>query len=322
MKIAAYSLFSYRLPILTPLEWREGWLLRVTADDGRESWGEIAPLPGFSTESHDTALREIPAALSSLEGSQDFSPFCSSIRFGMESALAGLADEPVAACCRVNALLTGSLDACIRDARHAVQSGFTALKLKVGRDSVERDLERIHQIAALLPPSVSLRLDANQAWSLETALEIARALETIPFIYIEEPLADTLLLPALHDKTGWPLALDESLRAQGPRHFPGVVAWILKPMLAGGWVATRELMIRAAHAGVQAVISASFESGVGLRALAELAARQPDVPAGLDTYRFIPSDILETRLDFPGGILDLAEARKCRVNTQRLKPVL
>ena len=54
---AQTELFRYRLPLVRPLtlpsgthEVREGVLLRLTDDEGRQGWGEAAPLPGYSPD--------------------------------------------------------------------------------------------------------------------------------------------------------------------------------------------------------------------------------------------------------------------------------
>ena len=331
MKIVACSVFAYRLPLKShlDLDYREGWLVRLRAADGAEGWGDVAPLPGFSGEDAATAGCQLLEHAPSLPSALDRSDLCSSVRFGLESAMAALSPSSAVRPCRLNALVSGPVETCMQDAYRAVQSGFTAIKLKVGRDPVAQDIERIRQVSSVLPSSVLLRLDANQAWSLPTALEVARGIAGIPFSYIEEPLADPTQLPELYAKTRWPLALDESLQPNSPLSqspnllvLPGLAACVLKPMLIGGWASTIDWMRRAREAGVQAVISSSFESGVGIRALAELAARQPEVPAGLDTYRALAADVLEPRLDMSGGLLDLEVARRSRVNTDNLTQLL
>jgi len=58
----------------------------------------------------------------------------------------------------------------------------------------------------------------------------------------------------------------------------------------------------ATYLGIKPILSASYETGVGLLSLMHVAAQVAcDVPVGLDTYRFIHRDVLipRIRLDRP-----------------------
>ena len=69
-------------------------------------------------------------------------------------------------------------------------------------------------------------------------------------------------------------------------------AAVLKPTLLGGVGATIRRAAEARSVGVRPVLSAAFESGVGLRGVAALAAATGAEPAGLDTYRWLAADVL------------------------------
>jgi L-fuconate dehydratase len=76
----------------------------------------------------------------------------------------------------------------IRDnARRAVDDGFTAMKLKVGSADPARDIQRTRMVRETVGPDVKIMLDANQAWSLPTALSVCRQLQEINPFWIEEP---------------------------------------------------------------------------------------------------------------------------------------
>ena len=64
----------------------------------------------------------------------------------------------------------------------------------------------------------------------------------------------------------------------------------------------------AINVGMKPVISSSFESGLGLLALAELAAcvSGRDTAAGLDTWRWLESDVLDGPFPVSGGRVDLS----------------
>jgi len=69
-----------------------------------------------------------------------------------------------------------------------VQSGFAAVKMKVGRASASEDAERLQAVREAVGPDVLIMLDANNAWhDLPTALAAVRKLEPFDPYWIEEP---------------------------------------------------------------------------------------------------------------------------------------
>ena len=73
------------------------------------------------------------------------------------------------------------------NARRAMAAGFTAMKLKVGSPDSERDIRRAHLIREVVGPRANIMLDANQAWSLPTAIRTGLELACIQPYWIEEP---------------------------------------------------------------------------------------------------------------------------------------
>ncbi|MSQ32640.1 MAG: hypothetical protein EXR59_05370 [Dehalococcoidia bacterium] len=58
-----------------------------------------------------------------------------------------------------------SLDALQKEMRSYAHKGFTAVKMKVGRVSCEKDPERIGAVRGAIGPKVHLFVDANNAWT-------------------------------------------------------------------------------------------------------------------------------------------------------------
>lgn len=343
MTIADVQVLPYRLPLVAPVVWngerqaeREGVLLRIEDAEGRVGWGDAAPLPGFSRE----ALAEAGDALDALGGAlagrayepRDLLPGGAvmaaldaaspppSARFALDLALADLAaqdrgrtlpqvlhpDPEVSL--PLNGLITGTGEEAVETARQLAAAGYLAVKLKVGREKVEADVVTVRAVRAALPVAVALRLDANRAWTWAEAVAFARGVAGLALDYVEEPLAEPARMPELWHDTGLPLALDETL------HEPGgeaalrgwATAAVLKPTLLGGVARTLALAATARSVGVRPVLSAAYESGVGLRGVAALAAATGGAPAGLDTYRRLAADVLpplpfdRPRVDMPG----------------------
>jgi D-galactarolactone cycloisomerase len=96
-------------------------------------------------------------------------------------------------------------------ARH--REGHRAFKLKVGFGAA-RDLANLKALRAELGDEAELMVDANQAWTLEDALQCAPELARFHLQWLEEPLrADRPWSEwrALSDETAIPLAAGENL---------------------------------------------------------------------------------------------------------------
>lgn len=344
MRISDVDLFRYALPLTAPLhltgrpmQERSGVLVRLSTPGGAVGWGDAAPLPGFSAESLDDAvdaLRRVRSALrgvtfaakdaggawSEVELPRDLPP---SARFAVEGALVGLgadltghplprmlADAPRRSV-PLNALVEASDDV-EPDAERVRDAGYRAVKLKVGRDDPDLEGVAVRVLHDVLGPGVAIRLDANRRWTVDEAAAFAEAIRRVPVEYVEEPIANPTPERLRHvaDRTGLPLALDETTRALRPgelRAYRFVRAIVLKPTLLGGLSRTVAFAQRGATYNVTPVLSAAFESGVGLRLLVALAATlgDRDVPAGLDTYRRLRRDVYAPRLPIDGPFVDV-----------------
>jgi O-succinylbenzoate synthase len=359
VKIAGFDLYRYDLALSEPvklkaatLHRREGALIRLTADDGSVGWGEAAPLSGFSPESLEDTIEQLGATAPELVGREmpanlllpDNSSVAEQVhlppsaRFGLEVAILNLhatfrretlsdllADRP-AKTVYTNGLLSGSTEKVLTEASFMEETGYRAIKLKVGRRKVYEDAELVRRVGEILGDGVSLRLDANRAWGFGEALEFARGISGVRVEYVEEPLAEPWRMAELARKWGLPVALDESLVGMGPEelglhHYARAV--VLKPTLLGGVWRVLDLVEGAAELGMAAVLSSSYEGGVGMGALVGLAAAVGEVPVGLDTYRTLVEDVLEVPLPLPAPAVDVLETMEAArmVDVRRLRPI-
>lgn len=318
---------------------RSGCIVELRAGNDYVALGEVSPLPGLSRESlleAETDIgrlrsavvgRHLPHGLEKLAGGfEDWLGgyhLTPSVRFGFESAvLCLLSAYRTVPLCRfisgsqrdaisVNGLLKGSPDQIMVKAERLLAGGYGAFKLKVGRRSVQEDGEITRKLRHLIGNRATLRLDANRAWSINEAMAFANAVADCRIDYLEEPVKTLSLFRALINaaEIPLPLALDESLQeieAEALSSFSGIKALILKPTL-WGFERTIQTARRAAGQGMTPVISSAFESGVGLEALAQIAAcvNTNDVPAGLDTLDMFEEDLRVDPLSIEGGKLSL-----------------
>ena len=212
-----------------------------------------------------------------------------------------LSEEPVASVA-LNGLLLGSREKILDEAYQMRDTGYEAVKLKVGAWGVACDAEIVKAVAEVLGNDVALRLDANRAWSFEEAVDFFHASSGLSFDYIEEPLAEPDGLARLAGEYGVPVALDESVVGMRPEELQKhryARAIVLKPTLLGGISRTLGLGREAERLGILPVVSSAYESGIGTSALISLAASigNGSIPAGLDTYRRLAMDVFEPTLD-------------------------
>lgn len=92
-------------------------------------------------------------------------------------------------------------------------NGFNAIKIKIGREDFNEDLERIKAVRALIGPDVTFMVDANYSMSVEKAIKAANAFKPYDIFWFEEPtIPDNYKGYAqIADATGMPLAMGENL---------------------------------------------------------------------------------------------------------------
>jgi L-alanine-DL-glutamate epimerase-like enolase superfamily enzyme len=71
--------------------------------------------------------------------------------------------------------------------RDFLADGVKAIKMKVGRQSLAEDVERVGAIRELIGPNVALMVDANMGWRVDQAIAAARALRGYDLLWLEEP---------------------------------------------------------------------------------------------------------------------------------------
>ena len=306
--VDSVSIYRYQLPLIHPITWnnrlrsyRDGLLVCFRSGND-EGWGEIAPLPGFSQESFSEAQSQAITLAKLLPDTSTeslvigVSNLCPSVRFGFELAQSNLnalvrnrstPEPPPVACCRL--LSRQNLE---NPKAMATLHGYQAVKIKVGRQELDEDLEFVYSVCSE-NPDIDVRIDANRAWTLQTAKAFLDATRHLALDYIEEPLKDKTDLAAFARASHVPLALDETLREpEAERYCKLADVYILKPTLSGGMTGTIERIKQAQADRIRCIISSSYESGIGMLGLIELARIIPREVHGLDTYNLFERDVL------------------------------
>ena len=336
MKITGIDIRKYSLTLKKPLalkglhiDCRRGAFIFLETSDRVVGVGEIAVLAGLHQETLDEAITNMLQIEENIVGLDisDVTAFDSclfpqnilpSVRLAIEIAMMhvllqqGGFDDIQTPSMPLNGLLTAGVDDIIKEVDNLIADGHLSIKIKVARQSIERDIDLIQKVIQRLPDNVTLRLDANRSWTLDAALAFSNGININRVEYIEEPLADVGDYPAFFDQTDIRIALDESLVGCSPESIPyidNIEAMILKPSLLGGLEKTEEFVKFAHINSIKPVVSCTFQTDFTISIFALFAARLGivDVPLGLDISKFYAENILVRPLRIANGRIDLED---------------
>ncbi|HSJ37985.1 MAG TPA: dipeptide epimerase [Planococcus sp. (in: firmicutes)] len=191
------------------------------------------------------------------------------------------------------------------DAAQYIQDGFDVLKIKVGIDTVEKDIKRIKAIREKVGYDVLLRLDANQGWEAKSAVRAISLMEDagLDIELVEQPVhaKDIEGLKFVSDNTLTDIMADESIFS--PKDALRVLQLRaadlinIKLMKAGGIHQALKINALAEVYGVKCMTGSMIETKLGVGAAAHFAASQPNITR----FDFDPPLMLKEDL-VPGGI--------------------
>jgi o-succinylbenzoate synthase len=181
----------------------------------------------------------------------------------------------------------------------AARSGCRTAKVKVADhpESLPEDLARVEAVRDALGPGGAIRVDANGAWDIETAVDHIRRLDKAAggLEYVEQPCRTIEELAAVRRQVAVRIAADESIRrADDPLRVAVAGAAdvaVIKCTPLGG--VRRSLRIAEA-AGLPCVVSSALETSVGLAAQVALAGALPELhfACGLGTLSLLDGDVV------------------------------
>lgn len=174
--------------------------------------------------------------------------------------------------------------------------GCRAVKLKVAEKAelFNEDLARVAEVRRVAGSNVSLRVDANAAWSVQQAANAIEALAEWNVDYVEQPVASLSELADLKKRVASQsvrLAADEIIRKNHSIEglaSAGCEVLVLKPSPLGGFERTIRLVKSALNQNLEVVISSGLETSIGLHhvlAVAREASKLSNTttPHGLGT---------------------------------------
>ncbi|MBV9988795.1 MAG: dipeptide epimerase [Chitinophagaceae bacterium] len=106
----------------------------------------------------------------------------------------------------------GSPEEMASTAKGFLEKSVNIIKIKLGKKPAD-DIERVRQIRAAVGPKIKLRIDANQGWSYEEAVEALTALAAFDIQFCEQPMRtwNDEKLPELCRLSPIPIMADESV---------------------------------------------------------------------------------------------------------------
>jgi O-succinylbenzoate synthase len=297
------AVFPYRRRFIKPLvtahgpwTWREGAIVRLTDGRGGATFGELAPVPWFGTETLEAAIAALEPFIKTgvdrgaIAAMPDHLPAC---RFALGMAIAQvpklpLGESPPIGPERVAGLLPAGAGA-IAQLPVLWERGHRTVKWKIGVDDPATELAIFGQILDQLPAGGRLRLDANgaldEAMARRWLATCDRAGDSVEFLEQPLPPGQELAMGRLAAEFGTAIALDESVATVGQLRRCHDRGWggpmVIKPAIAGDPL---ELVQLIRDRALDVVLSSVFETAVGLGAIVAIADQLPsDRALGLGT---------------------------------------
>lgn len=269
------------------------------------SYGEVPYFHGLSPENE----HQVERSLKQLAGEKDSSLFCkdtgiSCVNFGLQQAVRGLRNDsrliypsPFTSGERsivINGLIwMGTYKEMQARLEKKLEEGFRCIKIKIGAIDWQKELRLLRFIRSAAGPEVTVRVDANGAFSPSEALEKLDMLALFEVHSIEQPIraGNWREMAEICRKSPVPVALDEELIGIPPGERRDELIneicpqyLVLKPALCFGFEGAMDWIKRAENAGIGWWITSALESSVGLDAIAQFTGElNVSVPQGLGT---------------------------------------
>jgi L-Ala-D/L-Glu epimerase len=300
------------------IDHRHGVLIELVDEDGRQGFGEAAPMAhidGGNAQHVLDLLQQHGASLLADGGASVEGPGAVALRCALDVAeldlqaraaaqpIAWLLGNDPAPWVSVNAIIGGGEPGEVAGfGQQAMDAGYSVLKLKVGVAGLDEDIARVGALREACPEA-TIRLDANGAWDEETTRHAFEGLYPHRIELLEQPVAagDVEALARLRDAAPMRIAADEAVDSPDclervlELHAADFV--VLKPMFLGGLRPAIAIAERAAERGIGAFATTTFDSSIGIAAALQLAAALPaDAAHGLATGEYLSADLVVSTL--------------------------
>ena len=307
---------------------KPSWILSVSLSTGHTAYGECSVIPGLSPDfidenQYEMKLNDLKKDLAlnwSEEEFNDLNVFTSlkwkqlllgytlfpSIVFGVESLARDLYYGGKALIFEsgftrkefsipINGLIwMGDESFMLEQMEEKIADGFSTIKMKVGAIEWKKEFALLEQLRRRFSKqALTLRVDANGAFTPESVVPILNQLRELEVHSIEQPIqaGQVSAMSELCKNSPIGIALDEEMI--GIHEFeqkesllknisPQFI--VLKPSLHGGFTGCQEWIQLAEENQIAWWMTSALESSIGLNAIAQFTATFSDLlPQGLGT---------------------------------------
>ncbi|WP_291868568.1 o-succinylbenzoate synthase [Maribacter sp.] len=288
---------------------KETWFI-ILEENGRKGIGECGIFRGLSVDDVPEYEEKLNWVVVNIHKGLDYLLMVlesfPSIQFGLEQAFLSLKAKDdfslypsdftsLEAPIDINGLIwMGDENFMLQQIEEKLKQGFRCIKLKIGAIDFNTELSLLAAIRKKYnKEQIELRVDANGAFSEDTALEKLKQLAVYDIHSIEQPIkqGNIVAMQKLCKNTPLPIALDEELigvfsvtdkekllQIIKPQYI------ILKPSLVGGFKGSEEWITLANKYNIGWWITSALESNIGLNAIAQWTYMLNNkMPQGLGT---------------------------------------
>jgi L-alanine-DL-glutamate epimerase-like enolase superfamily enzyme len=314
LTIRQIELYKLSIPLTEPFitslgrdDNAENVLTRIITDEGFIGFGECSPYMPINGESQDTCFIVGQYFAKALKGKdplqiEECIQLMDSIIYGntsiksafdmalydIASQHAGLALYKFIGGDNNKTIITdytvsiGEIDKMVADAIKIKAQGYPAIKVKLGQDG-KKDVERIRAIRAAVGKEIPLRIDANQGWGVDEAIETLKALAEFDIQHCEEPIArwNFMQLPKIKKESPIPVMADECC---GDEHDAERLIQLnacdymnIKLGKSGGIFKALKMVRLAEQANIHLQVGAMIESRLAMTAFAHFSLCSPAI---------------------------------------------
>ncbi len=168
------------------------------------------------------------------------------------------------------------------DAVKIKNQGYPAIKVKLGKDG-KKDVERIRAIREAVGKEIPIRIDANQGWKVNEAIETLNALSEFNIQHCEEPIArwKFMKLKKVRKNSPIPIMADECCGddhdAERLIDLDACDYMNIKLGKSGGIFKALKMVRMAEKAGIHLQVGAFMESRLAMTAFAHFSLCSPAI---------------------------------------------
>jgi L-Ala-D/L-Glu epimerase len=312
LTIREIELYKFSIPLIEPFTTSLGVdvsadnvLVKIKTNEGITGFGECSPYMPINGESQDTCFMVGQYFAKALKGKDPLQiEDCinlmdkiiyanSSIKSAFDIALYDIASQYAGMPLykfiggeNNKTIITdytvsiGDINKMAADAVKIKEQGYPAIKVKLGKHG-PTDVLRMKAIRAAVGNEIPLRIDANQGWTVEEAIETLKALAPLNIQHCEEPIArwNILQLPRVKKESPIPIMADECCGddhdAQRLIQLNACDYMNIKLGKSGGIFKALKMARMAESAGIHLQVGAMLESRLAMTAFAHYALCSP-----------------------------------------------